>query len=108
MADKLPPIYLPLLYGRLDTGDNELETVRAFTRRADAIIDSDCDGSDIAKYEPAVPRCKTCPLFKLREQLGNALAYHSDEAFCYRGPGDWTVVRADGSGYCSNHPEART
>jgi hypothetical protein len=51
------------------------------------------------RYEPAVPRCKTChPNFM--EPIDVAFP----TAFCALLR---RAVRKDGSGYCSNHPEAK-
>lgn len=51
----------------------------------------------MSRYEPAVPRCKTCPHF------AKPVPHFLPEAFCYK---LLRITPNDGEGYCHEHPEA--
>lgn len=56
------------------------------------------------RYEPAVPKCATCPVYESRTD--NSPPFNG---LCYRNGrlNGGEVVPGDGSGYCHRHPEAR-
>jgi hypothetical protein len=107
MTDKLPPIYLKLFGGKLDfCGDEDPEYVIAYPRESDATIEH-C-GGPVAKYEPAVPRCKTCDRLcnsGMEFNVGNGVISECEFLSCLDNPN--MKLPQDGSGYCSNHPDVK-
>jgi hypothetical protein len=117
MIKKLPRIYLPLFGGHIDTSDDEPEMVRAFVREADAINEHcagrnrrersrvSVHGGQIAAYEPAVPRCKTCSHH--RRESRDDEAQIDGYWYCEIDQSGECDFLQDGSGYCHAHPDAR-
>jgi hypothetical protein len=109
MADarKLPPVWLPMLGDELSLSgffaeeSQEVErTDPGFLREADARIAQ----LDVAKYEPAVGRCKTCKHFETNRHPSSDVYVIAppDMTLCaahYRA----TLTRRDGSGFCWKH-----
>jgi hypothetical protein len=69
----------------------ELEAERAAYECASSM------GEKVELFEPAVPRCRTCPNFSTP---------YPPQRYGWRCTRHNSHVRQDGSGYCYDHPEA--
>ena len=58
-----------------------------------------CDDYTVVRYEPAVPKCATCPRYSPPQ-------YDDKYGWCLIADEHWGVP-PDGSGYCHRHPEAK-
>lgn len=96
MADKLPPVFVVFSSSGPPEGVAQLTISE---QRAARYVEMEhaCgwDDARAERYEPAVPRCKTC------DQFGQPHGHRVHH--CHLTNQD---VKPDGSGYCSNHPEA--
>lgn len=95
--NRLPPIWVPTHGDGLSTcAEFECETTDGcYLREADAVS----DGAHTAKYEPAVPRCKTCESWNT-----NTVVLHqaADERLC-------AILRRlkTEDEYCSDHSNVK-